>query len=202
MEKLRIGLIGCGGRMGGHMSLSYYCAIPMLIYFTLRHMRTLHWGLALALAFFGVLFGLCHPYYFVFYIFLGVCEIVALWVKDRKEKKNLLTSALLIVVLPVTLFYLLTHIGIPDGLRTTVPGGFHQYRGRIWGVLLPYGRLYFMEHSHLFSDISWEARVYVGAVAVVAIIVIVWHFFISLFKRDDIEDNRSEGNTGERLNSI
>lgn len=87
------------------------------------------------------------------------------------------------LLLPLCLFYLLTNVAMPAGERTSVPSGFFRYCGRIEGVLFPYGRTYFFDDSELFASVQWEARNYVGVVAVVAMLLIVWRFFGNLFKK-------------------
>ncbi len=177
-------------RMGAHMSLSYYCAIPMLLYFTLRHLRTGCWAWALAIGMSMLWFALCHPYYIVFYIVVVVAELAYLcfrrrnvpWCGNRPLGK-LFVAAMLELIAPLIVFYLLSHIGMPDGERTAVPSGFFTYRGRIEGILFPYGRPYFFEDSLLFASVQWESRNYVGIVAVVAIMWMVCVFFRNLFRK-------------------
>lgn len=177
-------------RIGAHMSLSYYCAIPMLLYFTLKHLRSGCWAWALANGLTMLWFGLCHPYYIVFFVAVISVETVyiivrresILWCKDKALGKIAL-STLLQLLLPLCLFYLLTNVAMPAGERTSVPSGFFRYSGRIEGVLFPYGRHYFFDDSKLFASVQWEARNYVGVVAVVAMLLIVWRFFGNLFKK-------------------
>ena len=177
-------------RIGAHMSLSYYCAIPMLLYFTLRHLRNGAWGWALAIGVSMLWFALCHPYYLVFYAVIAVGELAYVIIRRQniewcKEKGWLKIgiAALVELVLPLGVFYVLSHVGMPDGERTAVPAGFFNYQGRIEGVFFPYGRLYFWEDSKLFARVQWEARNYVGLVAVVAIVLIVWYFFRNIAKK-------------------
>ena len=177
-------------RLGAHMSLSYYCAIPMLLYLTLRHLRSGAWGWAVANGSAMLLFGLCHPYYIVFYVVILGGEAVYLAVRHDRLPWNgsrpwlrIAVSVLLQLVIPLSLFYLFTHVGLPDGERTAIPSGFRAYRGRIEGILFPYGRLYFFEESRLFANVQWEARNYVGVVAVVAIVLVLCHFFRCLAKK-------------------
>ena len=177
-------------RIGAHMSLSYYCAIPMLLYFTLKHLRSGCWAWALANGSSMLWFGMCHPYYIVFFVTVILVETVyiivrrdsILWCKDKALGKISL-STMLQMLLPLCLFYLLTNVAMPAGERTSVPSGFFRYCGRIEGVLFPYGRTYFFDDSKLFASVQWEARNYVGVVAVVAMLLIVWRFFGNLFKK-------------------
>ncbi len=177
-------------RLGAHMSLSYYCAIPMLLYFTLKHLRGGCWAWALANGASMLWFGMCHPYYIIFFVTVIIVETVYIivrrdsipWCKDKALGKITL-STLLQLLLPLCLFYLLTNVAMPAGERTSVPSGFFGYSGRIEGVLFPYGRTYFFEDSELFASVQWEAQNYVGVVAVVAMLLIVWRFFGNLFKK-------------------
>lgn len=177
-------------RLGGHLSLSYYCAIPMLLYFFLRHMRSGGWGWDLANGISMILFALCHPYYIVFYIVIICGELIYLLIKrnslpwkSNSPTLRIALSALLQLVIPLAIFYCLSHYGLPNGDRTAVPSGFYTYRARIEGILFPYGRLYFFERSKLFVYVQWEARNYVGIVSVVAMVLILWHFFRCIFKK-------------------
>lgn len=177
-------------RIGAHMSLSYYCAIPMLLYFTLRHLRSGAWGWALAIGVSMLWFALCHPYYIVFYAVVAVGELVYIsfrrrdleWCKEGFWRK-ISIAALLGLIVPLGVFYVLSHVGMPDGARTAVPSGFFRYQGRIEGILFPYGRPYFLDDSKLFATVQWEARNYVGFVAVVAIVLILYCFFRNLVKK-------------------
>ena len=177
-------------RIGAHMSLSYYCAIPMLLYFTLKHLRSGCWAWALANGLTMLWFGLCHPYYIIFFVAVTLVETMYIivrrdsipWCKDKALGKIAL-STLLQLLLPLCLFYLFTNVAMPAGERTSVPSGFFRYSGRIEGVLFPYGRPYFFDDSKLFASVQWEARNYVGFVAVVAMLLIVWRFFGNLFKK-------------------
>ena len=178
-------------RMGAHMSLSYYCAIPMLLYFTLRHLRSGCWVWALANGVAMLWFGLCHPYYIVFYVFVAVVELVYISIRHSnlewcrtKPLGKISLAALLELVAPLCLFFILSHAGMPEGDRTSVPSGFFTYQGRIEGVFFPYGRPYFFEDSKLFAKVQWESRNYVGIVAATAIVLIVWLFFRNLFKKN------------------
>ena len=160
-------------RMGGHISLSYYCVIPMLLWFSLQHMHTGHWGWSLAMGVMGFLCALCHPYYFVFFVVVALSDALFILIpQGERPISQCLTSAihlLLAVVLPSVVFWVVTHVGLSDDLRTNYPSGFFRYQGSLPGLLLPYGRPYFFEDGHLFGHVEWEARSYVGIVALVFI---------------------------------
>lgn len=163
-------------RMGGHITLSYYCAIPILLYLTLRHLHSGAWGWSAAIGVCCLLFGLCHPYYLVFYLVISLSEHIYLLLKRSRSEWSfgrLAISFALQTAVPLCLFFILSHIGLQPGERTAVPSGFHHYRGRIAGLLFPYGRLYFFNDSHLFRTVQWEARSYIGIIGVITVAAIL-----------------------------
>lgn len=173
-------------RMGGHLSLSYYCAIPMLLYFTLRHLRSGCWVWSALCGLFCLLFSLSHPYYLMFYFVVSVAEHIYLFSRRSQNGWSIVrigTSFAMQTVVPLLLFLLFTNIGLQPGERTAVPSGFHTYRGRIVGILFPYGRMYFMNDSHLFSSVQWEGRNYIGLLADVVLFVVLYRFVRNLLRR-------------------
>lgn len=173
-------------RMGGHITLSYYCAIPLLLYLTLRHLRSGAWGWSAAIGICCLLFSLCHPYYLIFFVVISGGEHLYLLLRRKPlgwSFCRLTLSFLLQVVIPFLLFFILTHVGLQPGDRTSVPSGFHHYTGRLPGLIFPYGRLYFWEDSHLFSSVQWEARSYIGLLSVIVSAIILYRFFANFFRR-------------------
>lgn len=172
-------------RMGGHITLSFYCVIPLLLYLTLRHMRSGGWGWSLAIGTGALLFGLCHPYYMMFFLMVSLTE--HLWMLCRRGERPTtgwwLLSLALQVVLPLLLFHLATTWGLAEGNRTAVPNGLYQYQANPAGLFLPYGRIYFLNDGVLLGHIKWEARSYVGIVALVAAALVLWHFIYCLIRR-------------------
>lgn len=173
-------------RMGGHITLAYYCAVPALLYLSLRHARTAGMGWAAALGVCAFLFGLCHPYYMVFYLVASLFTLV--WQLTRRGEGRWSTgkitlSAVLQVIVPLALFFLATHIGLDDGNRTSVPSGLMKYRGRLLGLLLPYGRPYYDWGNPLFIPIEWEAMSFLGVVPVAALVALLWCSIRSLVNK-------------------
>ena len=155
-------------RMGGHISLSYYCVIPMLLYFSLCHMQTMQPGWAAAFGATAFLFGLAHPYYYVFFAVVALFELAwSAWRCHRKELpwRQLALSALLLFLLPTILFVAATSAGIPEGVRNPVPKGYYDYMASIEGLMLPFSKWYFGNHSRLFGTVEWEGCSYIGLVA-------------------------------------
>ena len=173
-------------RIGGHISLSYCCVIPMLLYFVISHLQTMHWGWDLSIGICALLAGLCHPYYIVFFVVVSLSEIVYLCFLRHKGKlggRKILLSLILQLIVPLSLFYFFTNVGLDSEPRTSVPSGFYHYQSRIEGILFPYGRPYFYDDTNLFTSIKWESRCYVGILAVGAMLFIVCRFLCNLFHK-------------------
>ncbi|MBR1766353.1 MAG: cellulase family glycosylhydrolase [Bacteroidales bacterium] len=163
-------------RMGGHISLSYYCAVPMLLYFTMRHIRSGGWGWSLSIGISALFFGLCHPYYLIFFATMTAMECAHLFFTRKNTNRSvwdILLAVALQLVLPMVAFFLLTNIGLDEGNRTAMPTGLHTYTARLVGLFVPYGRIYFLNDSLLFRPVQWEARCYVGPVAVAVTVALL-----------------------------
>lgn len=173
-------------RMGGHISLSYYCAIPTALYFSLCHSRSGHWGWALAMGTGAVLFGLSHPYYLVFFMVVAVFELAWLALRRNGKRRNwpqLTVSILFAVVIPLTVFYLFSHIGYTDGNRTATPWGLLHYRAHLSGLLFPYAIPGPIDFSH-FVQTEWEAWSYLGLIPIVVLLVVIGRWVWGLMHRD------------------
>lgn len=173
-------------RMGGHLSLAYYCTVPMALYFSLRHSRSGHWGWALAMGAGAVFFGLSHPYYLVFFMVVSLFEL--LWLLLRRDGKrwnwkSLLIATLLEVVLPLAVFYLFSHIGYTDGNRTAAPWGLLHYRAHLTGLLFPYAIPGPFDFGRI-AQTEWEAWSYLGLVPIVALLIMAGRLVWGLVRRD------------------
>ena len=185
-------------RMGGHISLSYYCVIPMLLYFSVCHMQTWRHVWAVAFGVTAFVFGLAHPYYYVFFAVVAIFELG--WMVWRCHKKDVrwqrcAVSFLLQFVLPTTLFLVATSIGIPEGERNPVPFGYYKYMASIEGLMLPYAKWYCDNHSRLFGEVNWEGCSYIGLVADIVAIILLFLALRALFSRRRRKDFNATGNT-------
>lgn len=169
-------------RMGGHMSLSYGCVIPMALFFLLRHYDTHRWSWALAFGATALLAGLAHVYYMVFFVALGTGYLA--WTLFRMGKDGWhgcqwCVALLLQMVLPLAAFFILTHVGDSATERSAVPWGFHANRGRVEGLLFPYHSW----HPSFVADIEWEARCYLGIVAIAVLAALSAGGLVLLFRK-------------------
>ena len=173
-------------RMGGHISLSYYCAIPAALFFCLRHTRSGHWGWALAMGAGAVVFGLSHPYYLVFFMVVALFEL--LWLCLRRDGKRwpwrkMAVAVLLEVLLPLAVFYLFSHIGYSDGNRTATPWGLWYYRARPAGLLLPYAIPGPIDFTRIVQT-EWEAWSYLGALPIAVLLIVACRTVWGLVSRN------------------
>ncbi|MBQ9418159.1 MAG: carboxypeptidase regulatory-like domain-containing protein [Bacteroidales bacterium] len=185
-------------RMGGHISLSYYCVIPMLLYFSVCHMQTLRHGWAVAFGATAFLFGLAHPYYYVFFAVVALFE--SGWMAWRCHKEEIgwqrcVISFLLQFVLPTALFVIATSVGVPEGERNPVPSGYYNYMATLEGLMLPYSKWYCSNQSRIFGEVGWEGCSYIGLVADIVAIILLISALRALFNRRHRKEFHATGNT-------
>lgn len=173
-------------RMGGHLTLSYLCVIPMALYFIARLHNTHHWRWS---AYYGILLlvsALAHPYYLTFLADISIVYLVYLLFTRKKNQWTILQLGLhfgLQFLLPVIIFFGLTSIGNVPLDRTTVPDGMYYYRGRLCGLLLPFHRVFMGSSLKNIMGImapEWETSCYIGIVALITFLVWVIRILVDL----------------------
>lgn len=174
-------------RIGAHTTLSYVFVIPLVIFLTLKMLNTAKMRYSV---FYGVAFVICglfHPYYVVFFV---ATALVSHWVVFFQQDQNplwkrvrLVVSFCLQLVVPAILYMFITKLGDTAVDRTTIPFGIYAYRGRLEGLLLPFGREYFPDEIPFIVTPQWETMVYIGIVAVIATVALLVKFFVKIFKR-------------------
>ena len=171
-------------RIGGHLSLSHICALPMLLFLLLRQCqsRSLWWSVAYAVVAFW--FAMVHPYYLAFFIAVPAVALVWQVVATGSHSCRLPWSALLIQLLaPLVLFWLCTHIGDTVTDRTALPWGFRLFRGCIKGLLLPFTVPLYGKLMAKMPGVQWETMSYLGLVAVAGVVAIIIRFIVNVFRR-------------------
>lgn len=170
-------------RVGGHLSLSYLCVIPMALFFIARLHRTHHWKWSVC---YGVLLltsALSHPYYMAFLADISVFYLVCMLFTYKKNQWTVWHLGLHFIiqfVLPVMLFFSLSSWGDSVVDRTSVADGMFYYRARMEGLLLPFHRLFMIGplRSMGLTPPEWETLSYIGVVALIAFIIwllrIIW----------------------------
>ena len=169
-------------RMGGHMSLSYGCVIPMALFFLMRHYDTHRSRWALAFGATALAAGLAHVYYIVFFVALASGYLLWSWFRrgnDGWQRGQWSWALALQLLVPLAAFFLLTHWGDHATARCPVPWGFQANRGRVEGLLFPYHKW----HPSFASDVAWEARCYLGLVAIAMLVVLLAKGLVALLRR-------------------
>lgn len=169
-------------RFGGHFTLGYVCAIPMLLYFMFQvnsGRNKVIFSLFTGITLFVLITG--HIYFLFFFAFMiGIYWLNVFLSTKRKDSRLYLKIVLHItleLLLPVLIFYLLIqdYAGMaPD--RPAKPYGFLVYKASPESVFLPiwgieYGK--FLHHLRNFKYVQWEGVSYVGLVGVVGFITII-----------------------------
>ena len=174
-------------RMGGHLTLSYLCIIPMALYFIARLHHTHHWKWSIFYGLLTLISALAHPYYLAF--LADICIVYMLYLLFTHKKNQwtipqLVLHFCILFILPVLIFFILSSIGNTPLDRTAVPDGMYCYRGRLIGLLLPFYRYFFNTELKEIMGIAapeWETCCYIGIVALITLIVwvlrILWDMF-------------------------
>ena len=174
-------------RIGGHLTLSYICVIPMMIYLTAKHYYS---HKAKYSVWFGILLllsGIAHPYYLPFFGAQAVVYHCYLWLYGKKNNisfRDTLMSFLYALVVPLLIFFFVTTIGDTPSDRTSIPSGFVTWRARLRGLVYPYGMSYARSLSVLQEHpCEWESWSYVGVVGIVTLIALAIRFIVKVAKR-------------------
>lgn len=168
-------------RFGGHYTLSYNVALPLLFYLLLlihRRRHVMRYSLITGLVLFVLMTG--HVYFAAFY----ALPILLFWIFTLAgQRKHSLTGYLKPVlyitfqlILPIVAFYIITGLYSdlsPD--RPSKPYGFLVYKASPESIFLPlwvgYGK--FLHTIRNFNYVQWEGVAYVGLTATIGFLVIL-----------------------------
>ncbi len=176
-------------RMGGHLTLSYLCVIPMALYFIAKLHNTHHWKWSVFYGILLIISSLSHPYYLAFLSDISIVYMVYLLFTHKKNQWTIPQigwNFCLQFILPVMVFFGLTSIGNIALDRTAIPNGMHQYRGRVEGLVFPFHRVYFDKEFGKLTGIHptcWETCCYIGIIADISLAVWFVRIIIDLFHR-------------------
>lgn len=172
-------------RFGGHFSLGYVCAVPIMIYLILIYSDKKSILVSLLISVMVLWGAMTHLYYYGFFGFL----LLIYWLYEfyRHHSSGIrrkLGHFFLQLILPLIIFQLMIVFdSVTD--RTTNPWGFLHYRAYLESVLLPlnksYGRILFNLSD--FHYIDWEGYAYVGLVASIGFLIFIYCFVVKLIRR-------------------
>jgi len=161
-------------RLLGHFPLAWLVWIPAYAYGFVRSLRKPSWQLSLFLGLFLLLGALMHMYFLGMYFFFFALYWFVTW---QSEKRNFPKCSwlhlLLQFVIPFILLLLMQSMASDVNDRTGFPWGYLFYRSRPEAVFLPLHKPYgaFLHHFINVNRIQWEGIAYIGAVALVFVIV-------------------------------
>jgi hypothetical protein len=179
-------------RFGGHFTLSYVCAIPLLLYLLLlfhkRHCKILYSSLTGAVVF-VLMTGMVYfaTFFAIILLFYWSSVLLSKNNKTSIPRFRILLHIALQLIIPVLVFYLITsqfsHLS-PD--KPSRPYGFLVYKASPESVLLPlwidYGR--FLHKIRNFSYVQWEGISYVGITAALGFMVILASLIKKIYRRN------------------
>ena len=160
-------------RIGGHLTLSFVCVYPMMIYFLVKHYKTAKYRYCIYFGLLMLFAGMSHPYFLVTFAYVSAFYCIFIFFKDKQKFngiKGVLMCLLFQLILPTILFYLIWGYGDTPADRTAIPWGFYEYRGRVEGLLFFHGRPFW---GPLKKPVEWESFCYIGTVSCIMLVVIV-----------------------------
>jgi hypothetical protein len=168
-------------RFGGHFSLSYVCAIPLMILLLMRFFKKPSAWLSALISLTVMTGALTHFYFYGFFAVLILFFYGAYLAGYEKPFPNKYTWALHLFIQLVLPFLILQAFYISDHVtdRPAYPWGFLVYRAYPQSIFLPFGRPYgqFLQSFINTSYIDWEAYAFVGMIAVAGTLVFLFRFF-------------------------
>lgn len=178
-------------RFGGHFTLAYVCAIPLLLYLMLlfhKHMKIIY-SILTGIVLFVLMTG--HLYFAGFF---SVIIIFYWWFKVSDLRKggfkpylNMALNFALQLAIPLIIYFLITgyyaHLS-PD--RPSKPFGFLLYKASPESVFLPlwvdYGKVLYKMRD--FSYVQWEGISYVGLTAVIGFFIMLATIIHRMIRRN------------------
>ena len=150
-------------RMGGHLSLSYVFAIPLMWWLLIQCINRNPWIWSALTSVYLIGFFFTHPYLGMIMIFFGLVFWILSAIADRSNMKSSLFHIALHIILPILVFqgYVAatdTHID-----RLSNPAGFFDYYASWKSIIIPHHGP-FRTVAHIF-DINignWESWSYIG----------------------------------------
>lgn len=156
-------------RFGGHYTLSFAFAIPVIIYLLIKFYQRPSWKKSLVTGLFILMMVSFHMYYFAFAAFIiGVFWAVQIF-SDRayRKWKFLLSNIFLQIVLPILLINIWLWLTNSVNDRTTSPWGFLVYKSGWEGIFLQQQDVpdSFLKSFMNPQAVDWEGWAYVGHLA-------------------------------------
>jgi hypothetical protein len=174
-------------RFGGHYNLSYVCSIPWFIYIFLRFFRKPSRGLTIIIFITAVVASLTHFYLYAFLAIIALFFYVGYGFLHKGFWKPGYIWAVHLFIQLVLPYIILQGMYYADSVtdRPAYPWGFLEYRAYPQSVFLPaftqYGQ--FLRKIVPTGYVEWEGISFVGCLATIFSIILLWKFFSHLAKK-------------------
>jgi hypothetical protein len=184
-------------RMGGHFSLSYVFAIPLILLLTAKFDKKPTFLTSLFMGLFMLWAVGTHVYMLGFYSFVVLLYWLYKIIFDRSMGlKSMALHFSVQFLLPLILF--VSVVTLTDSVtdRTAYPWGFLYYRAHIESILLPIGRPYakFLHSISNFNYIEWEGYAFVGLVASLGFLSMIIFSIRRIVKKEYLQSIWPKGN--------
>ena len=173
-------------RVNGHLTLSYFCTIPIFIYYTFIFSADLTYKNSLKLGLISIFFLFIHPYFIVFFCFISLPFFAFILLTKKEKFIPLIKHLCLQLILPVVLFMILQKTHVHD--RAQFPLGFIEYKASWEGIFFTPNALYSKFYAAFDLQYpEWEGIAYIGLFGVLSSIFILiyfsWNFIrLKIFK--------------------
>ena len=174
-------------RFGGHFTLSYVCSIPWFIYIFLRFFRKASWGLTFLIFITALIAALTHFYLYAFLAIIAIFCYAGYGFLQKdfwKPRFIWIVHILIQLVLP---YIILQSLYFADSVtdRPAYPWGFLELRAYPQSVFLPVFKHYgeFLKSVVPTRYIDWEGVAFVGCLATIFSIILIWKFFSHLTRK-------------------
>lgn len=171
-------------RLGGHYSLAYVCAIPMMLYFLLKFSQSFSMRFSVLIALTVLFFSGTHLYFVVFFAFLLASFYTYMWIGQKEKLLFCLKHFSIQFLIPIILFQVISILIDPVNDRSDNPWGFLIYTSNINSILFAPNRFYSVLYNWMNPTYSsWEGFAYIGFVGTLTVLSIGITTIFVLFKK-------------------
>jgi len=174
-------------RFGGHFSLTYVFAIPLMLYLLMLFYRKPRLWLSIIIGIVTFWALNTHVYLFGFYgiLFLFYWPFILISRKEFRVPQYYLLHLLIQFILPMIIVQLILFFSDNVIDRTGTPWGFLECTATPESIFLPLGKPYgqFLYKFSNFNYIHWEGTAFVGIISTFCFAFILFKIFQKLFTK-------------------
>ncbi len=176
-------------RFGGHNSLGYVFAIPLIIYSMMKTWENPTYLRSIFIGFAVFFLAGNHLYYLGFFAILILAYYALQFILFKKEQvisiRKRIIHLTLELILPIVITEILINSIHPSSDRTEFPWSFFAALGSISGLYYSENSIY-TKFLNLFinhDNIIWEAKSYIGLVSVIISLGIFLYIFNNILNK-------------------